>query len=433
VYAFNYLLPTLSVAAAFNNPESESLMKLVRTIALSAITLAVATLSFAADNIKIGLQGPLTGGSSPMGVSMRDGAKLAVTEINAKGGIMGRKIEMIERDDEAKNERGVQIAQELINKEKVVATVGYINSGVALASHRFYQEAKIPVMNNVATASVITKQFADQPENYIFRNSANDTIQSAMIVEELISRRKFTKVAILADATNYGQLGREDLEKALKAKGITAVAIEKYNIKDVDMTPQLLKSKEAGAEVVITYGIGPELAQIANGMIKLGWKVPMMGSWTLSMGNFIDNAGKNADGAIMPQTFIQEGNTPKRASFITAYQKAYKVDRIPSPVSAAQGYDSVYLLAAAMTQAKSTEGPKILAALENLQAPIEGVVTTYNKPFTKEDHEAITQNMAVIGKVQDGRVYYAYDEDKKKGGEVRTKAAAKPAAAKKVM
>jgi branched-chain amino acid transport system substrate-binding protein len=398
-------------------------MKFARNIALTAITLAVTTLSFAAENIKIGLQGPLTGGSSPMGVSMRDGAKLAVTEINAKGGIMGRKIEMIERDDEAKNERGVQIAQELINKEKVVATVGYINSGVALASQRFYQEAKIPVMNNVATASVITKQFADQPENYVFRNSANDTIQSAMIVEELISRRKFTKVAILADATNYGQLGREDLEKALKAKGITAVAIEKYNIKDVDMTPQLLKSKEAGAEVVITYGIGPELAQIANGMIKLGWKVPMMGSWTLSMGNFIDNAGKNADGAIMPQTFIQEGNTPKRASFISAYQKAYKVDRIPSPVSAAQGYDSVYLLAAAMTQAKSTEGPKILAALENLQAPIEGVVTTYNKPFTKEDHEAITQNMAVIGKVQDGRVYYAYDEDKKKGGEVRTKAA----------
>jgi branched-chain amino acid transport system substrate-binding protein len=72
----------------------------------------------------------------------------------------------------------VQIAQELINKENVVATVGYINTGVALASQRFYQEAKIPVMNNVATGSIITKQFADQPENYVFRNSANDTIQS---------------------------------------------------------------------------------------------------------------------------------------------------------------------------------------------------------------------------------------------------------------
>ena len=400
-------------------------MKFVQKIAFGSIALAVAAMSFAADNVKIGLQGPLTGGSSPMGVSMRDGAKLAVTEINAKGGVLGRKIEMIERDDEAKNERGVQIAQELINKEKVVATIGYINSGVALASQRFYQEAKIPVMNNVATATAITKQFADQPENYVFRNSANDTIQSAMIVQELVDRRKFTKVAILADSTNYGQLGREDLEKALAAKGITAVAVEKYNIKDVDMTPQLLKSKEAGAQVVITYGIGPELAQIANGMIKLGWKVPMMGSWTLSMGNFIDNAGANSVGATMPQTFIQEPNTPKRKSFIEAYQKAYKVTRISSPVSAAQGYDSVYLLAAAIKQAGSTDGPKVLAALEDLKSPIEGVVTTYDHPFSKTDHEAITINMAVIGKVQEGKVIYAYEEDQKKGGEIRTKAAKK--------
>ena len=396
-------------------------MNLARKLVFGSMVLAGAMTAFAADNIKIGLQGPLTGGSSPMGVSMRDGAKLAVTEINAKGGVLGRQIELIERDDEAKNERGVQIAQELINKEKVVAALGYINSGVALASQRFYQEAKIPVMNNVATASVITKQFADQPENYVFRNSANDTIQSAMIVDEVIGRRGYTKVAILADATNYGQLGREDLEKALAAKGIKAVAIEKYNIKDVDMTPQLLKSKEAGAQVVITYGIGPELAQIANGMVKLGWKVPMMGSWTLSMGNFIDNAGKNADGALMPQTFIQEANTPKRKTFIETYQKAYKVDRIPSPVSAAQGYDSVYLLVAAIAQAKSTDGPKVREAIEDLKTPIEGVVTTYSKPFSKTDDEAITANMPVIGKVQDGRVFYAYDDDKKRGAEVRTK------------
>ncbi len=396
-------------------------MNLARKLIFGSMVLAGAMTAFAADNIKIGLQGPLTGGSSPMGVSMRDGAKLAVIEINAKGGVLGRQIELIERDDEAKNERGVQIAQELINKEKVVAALGYINSGVALASQRFYQEAKIPVMNNVATATLIAKQFADQPENYVFRNSANDTIQSTMIVDELVNRRKFSKIAILADSTNYGQLGREDLEKALAAKGLKAVAIEKYNIKDVDMTPQLLKSKEAGAEIVITYGIGPELAQIANGMVKLGWKVPIMGSWTLSMGNFIDNAGKNADGATMPQTFIQEANTPKRKSFIAAYQKAYKVDRIPSPVSAAQGYDSVYLLAAAISQAKTTDGPKVREALEDLKAPVEGVVTTYNKPFSKTDHEAITMNMPVIGKVQDGRVIYAYDDDKKRGGEVRTK------------
>ena len=377
---------------------------------LLATAAAISLAASAADNIKIGLSGPFTGGSSPMGVSMRDGVKLAVTEINAKGGVLGRKIELVERDDEAKNERGVQIAQELINKEKVVATVGFINTGVSLASQRFYQEAKIPVMNNVATGSIVTKQFLppEFPDNYIFRTSANDTIQSGMIVDEVV-KRKYTKVAILADSTNYGQLGREDLERTLASKGIKAVTVEKYNIKDVDMTAQLLKSKQAGAEVVITYGIGPELAQIANGMEKLGWKVPMLGSWTLSMGNFIDNAGKNGDGARMPQTFIQEGNTPKRKAFIDAYLATYKPanSRISSPVSAAQGYDSIYILASAIKQAGTTDGPKVREALENLKERVEGVVATYDKPFTRDDHEAIKAGMPVMGQVENGRVVHA--------------------------
>ena len=123
----------------------------------TAVALATAaTFAIAADPIKIGVNGPFTGGSSSMGVSMRDGVRLATKEINDAGGVMGRKIELVERDDEAKNERGVQIAQELVNKEKVTAVVGYINTGVALASQRFFQEAKIPVMNNVATGSLVT-------------------------------------------------------------------------------------------------------------------------------------------------------------------------------------------------------------------------------------------------------------------------------------
>ena len=392
-------------------------------LAVASAVLSVAGLAVAADPIKIGVAGPFTGGSSSMGVSMRDGVRLAVEEINKSGGVLGRQLQVVERDDEAKNERGVQIAQELINKEKVTAAVGYINTGVALASQRFFQDAKIPVMNNVATGSVITTQFKDQPENYIFRNSANDSIQAPMIVEEAITRRGFKKVAILADSTNYGQLGREDLEKALAAKGIKPVAVEKFNIKDVDMTAQLLKAKEAGADAVLTYGIGPELAQIANGMTKLGWKVPMVGSWTLSMANYIDNAGPGGEGARMPQTFIQEPTTPKRQAFIINYLKTFnpKNQRIDSPVSAAQGYDSIYLLAAAIKQANSTDGPKIKAALEDLKTPVEGVITTYNKPFTAKDHEAITANIPVFGEVKGQRVVYAYAEDQKKASEIRIK------------
>ena len=384
-------------------------MKFAWLITASMMTAPV----LAADSIKIGVSGPFTGGSASMGVSMRDGVKLAASEINAAGGVMGRQIELVERDDEAKNELGVQIAQELINKENVVATVGYINTGVALASQRFYQEAEIPVFNNVATGSMVTKQFAgaDFKANYIFRNAANDTIQSAMIAEEAIKRQGFKKPAILADATNYGQLGNTDLTNALQKMNITPVATEKFNVGDTDMTAQLLRAKEAGADVILTYAIGPELAQIANGMAKLGWKVPMIGSWTLSMASFIDTAGPNGDGAMMPQTFIQQSTTPKRKTFIEAYQKAYNVDRMPSPVSAAQGYDSIYLLAAAITQAKSTEGRAIREALENLNTKVEGVVTTYDHPFSAADHEAISDNIPVFGLVKGGRVGPAHPED----------------------
>jgi len=397
--------------------------KLALNAALASAVLSFAGSAMAADPIRIGVTGPYTGGSSSMGVSMRDGVKLAVDEINKSGGVIGRQLQIVERDDEAKNERGVQIAQELINKEKVTATVGFINTGVALASQRFYQEAKIPVINNVATGSAITHQFDDQAANYIFRNAAHDSIQAPMIVEEAVTRRGFKKVAILADSTNYGQLGRQDLEAALSAKNIKAVAIEKFNIKDVDMTAQLLKAKEAGAEAVLTYGIGPELAQIANGMTKLGWKVPIIGSWTLSMANYIDNAGPGGEGARMPQTFVQEPTTPKRQAFIINYLKSFspKNARIDSPVSAAQGYDSIYLLAAAIKQANSTDGPKIKAALEDLKTPVEGVVTTYNKPFTAKDHEAITANIPIFGEVKGQRVVYAYPEDFKKASEVRVK------------
>lgn len=393
-------------------------MRLRSMVAALAAGVAVFGLAFsgaayAADPIKIGLTGPFTGGSSSMGVSMRDGVKLAVEEVNKAGGVLGRPLQLIERDDEAKNEVGVQIAQELINKEGVVATLGYINTGVALASQRFYQEAEIPVINNVATGTLISKQFVppDNKNNYIFRTSANDAIQSAMIADEAVKRQGFKKPAILADSTNYGQLGRADLVKALATMGVKPVAEEKFNIGDTDMTAQLLRAKEAGADVILTYAIGPELAQIANGMAKLGWKVPMIGSWTLSMANFIDTAGANGNGAMMPQTFIQLPDTPKRKAFIEAYQAAYKIDRMPSPVSAAQGYDSVLLLAAAIKQAGSTDGRKVRDALENLNTKVEGVVTVYDKPFSATDHEAITANIPVFGLVKDGRVVAAHPED----------------------
>ncbi len=393
-----------------------TLLRFVRTATLAALALMAAGAS-AIEPIRIGVSGPFTGGSNPMGIAMRDGIRLAAREINEAGGILGRPVLLVERDDEARPERGAQVVQELINQEKVVAGLGIVNTGVALASQRFYQQAHIPMITSVATGSIITKQFLppQYPDNYIFRVSAPDTIQAAMIVEEAVVRRRLRKLAIFHDSTNYGQLGREDLERALERHSLKPVVVERFNIRDVDMTPQLARAKAAGAEAILTYGLGPELAHLANGMVRLGWKVPLMGSWALAMSNFIDNAGPNAEGTRMPQTFIQDGNTPRRKAFIDKYRKSFGVERIQVAPAAAQGYDSMLLLAAAIRQARSTEGSRLRDALESLKEQVEGIVMVYDRPFSRTDHEAIdTPRIPVIGEVRNSQVVFAYDEDRKR-------------------
>lgn len=392
------------------------MLPFLRTAILATLALLGSPAS-AVEPIRIGVSGPFTGGSNPMGIAMRDGIRLAAREINEGGGILGRPVLLVERDDEARPERGAQVVQELINQEKIVAGLGIVNTGVALASQRFYQQAHIPMITSVATGSIITKQFLppQYPDNYIFRASAPDTVQAAMIVEEAVVRQRLRKLAIFHDSTNYGQLGREDLERALERHSIRPVAVERFNIRDMDMTPQLARARAAGAEAILTYGLGPELAHLANGMVRIGWKVPLMGSWALAMSNFIDNAGPNAEGTRMPQTFIQEGNTPRRKAFIDKYRKAFGVERIPVAPAAAQGYDSMLLLAAAIRQARSTDGARLRDALENLKDKVEGIVMVYDRPFSRTDHEAIdTPRIPVIGEVRNSQVVFAYDEDRKR-------------------
>ena len=370
----------------------------------------------AQEPLKIGLSGPFTGGSSSLGLGIRDGSKLAAEEINAGGGIdvggTKRPIQFIERDDQAKPDLGAAIARELIGEQKVIATAGYANTGVALATQHIYQEARIPVMNCVATGSKVTKQFP--APNYIFRTSASDAIQSVMVAEEAVARRGFRNVAIFADKSNYGQHGRVDLEIALSHWDVAPVDIEMFKVGEKDMVPQLKRAKEAGAEAILTYALGPELAAIANGLEKLGWKPRIIGSWTLSMGSFIEMADANSEGAVMPLTFIQAPVSPKSAAFIDAYQKRFGAGRMPSAASAAQCYDAVYLLAAAIEQAKSTDAAKIHAALENLQKKVEGVIMTYDHPFSADNHEAIPASVVTWGLIKNGLIVPAYPEEFRK-------------------
>ncbi len=373
------------------------------------------------SSIVIGVSGPFSGGSSPMGESMRNGVRLAVEEINAIGGINGRKIELIERDDQAKNEVGAKIAEEF-TQDKVVAAIGIVNTGVGLASIDAYQKAKIPLVIAVSTGTSLTRKYAPPaaPENYIFRISPTLDLEARVLVAD-VKRKGLHSVSILADATAYGEAGLKAFLEQADQAGLEVLSKERFRIGDQDMSAQVKRAKAAGAQALVVWGIGPELAVIAHNKDALGWTAPMLGSWTFSMRNFIELSKKSGEGVLMPQTFIQDMGSTAKNAFLLAYYRAYKTSEIPSPMSAAQGYDGMRLLYLALLQANSTSGPEIRKALETLKSRYQGVITSYSKPFSKEDHDAITQNMLLMGVVAKGRVDYAYADDQRRGALLRLK------------
>jgi branched-chain amino acid transport system substrate-binding protein len=392
-----------------------------RTIFFVAMFFSMNALSATDQPIRIGLSGPFTGGSAPMGESMRNGVRLAVEEINGIGGVNGRLIELIERDDQANNELGARIADEL-TRMKVTATIGIVNTGVGLASIDYYQKSKIPLMVAVSTGPALTRKFAPPASvgNFIFRVAPTLDLEARIIAADL-KRRGLMRVALMTDVTPYGESGLQAFSEQARLSGLDVVAQLRFKIGETDMSGLLQRARSAGATAVVGWGIGPELAQIARGMQTMGWRAPLLGSWTLSMRNFIDAAGPSGEGALMPQTFIQDAGSTAKNSFLLAYRRSFKTDLIPSPMSAAQGYDGMHLLALALRQAKSMDGDTLRHALESLEFRYQGVVTSYEKPFSSDDHDAITANMMVIGRVTAGRVGYAYHEDQQRGALLKIK------------
>ncbi|MDB5408641.1 MAG: Extracellular ligand-binding receptor [Rhodospirillales bacterium] len=388
--------------------DGAGLPPLRRVAAIVLLGLAAASSRAAAEDlapISIGVIGPFTGGTSAQGISIRDGARLAVEEVNAAGGLLGRPIVIVERNDESYNELGAKVAAQLTANHAIVAAVGLANTGVALAASPFFEENEVPLIVSAATGTLVTTRFVPPgyAANYIFRVAANDRLQTSLIAE-MVVKQGYLRPAIFHDTTSYGRLGRADLEAALAVLGLKAVTEEKFNIGDTDMNDQLRRARAANADVILTYGIGPELAHVALSRIEIGWPAPLVGSWTLSMDSFSGAAGTAGDGAEMPQTFIEASGVPRRRAFVDAYRRRFATDHIPTPPAGAQSYDAIKLLAAAITQAQSVDGPKIKDALENLAQPVDGVIATYRRPFTAIDHEAIGRDNVVFGVVRDGVV-----------------------------
>jgi branched-chain amino acid transport system substrate-binding protein len=370
--------------------------------------------------IRLGLIVPLTGGSSDMGNSARIGAQLAVDEINQAGGYLNRPIQLLVRDDKADPDTGLKAAEELVLREKVSATLGFCNSGVAMKALDVFQKNQSILFVTCATGSAITGKYPTE-QSYIFRNSARDALQTQFLINDIV-KRGHKRIALLVDSTGYGDAGLKDLETAIGKAGLPAPTVIRFNIGVKSVAEELKQLRQGGVDALIGWTVGPEEGVIAESRAAIGWKVPFFGPWGLSHASAFLGSSGAVEGSYMVQTVLPNVFLERNTSFMLAYSKLSNEKPIGSMMSAAQTYDAVHLLLRAMFAAKGDfSGNAIKAALENLPHAYYGVATTYDKPFSAVDHDAISLNMLWLGTWRGGERAHAYKEDEKRAFVIRRK------------
>jgi branched-chain amino acid transport system substrate-binding protein len=355
-----------------------------------------------AQDIKLGYNGDLSASpSAQSGHAAVLGMQAAIDDINAAGGLLGgRKLTLVVRDDLSQPPKSIQNMSDLIDKEKVVAVFGPTNSGNAMAWKHIPNQKKIPVIGNVGSGTDITKPMSPGADNYMFRVSMVDRDQVGALMAYVKKNPGSKVVGLMAETTGYGQGGLKDMQEIAELQGIKVAAVERFGVSDTDMTSQLNKMKAAGVDTLVVWAQGTPIAQLVRSMEKIDYFPLTLTSWAADNITFYDAAGKTlAEKPIFMRT-VSEQKTP-------AQQKLYDRigDKLKGPSSfsfALHGYDSMMLLAAAIRQANTTDGPAVRAALEDLKEPVQGLLKTYVKPFSKTQHEALTAKDFVWIKWKDG-------------------------------
>ncbi len=371
-------------------------------LAAAAITTLSTTVS--AQDIKIGYNGDLSASpSAQSGQAAVIGMEAAIADINAAGGVLGRKLALVTRDDVSAPPKSIQNMSELVDNEKVAAVFGPTNSGNAMAWKHIANQKKIPVLGNVGSGTDITKPMSPGADNYMFRVSMVDREQVAALMAYVKKNTATSKVVgLMAETTGYGQGGLKDMQEIAEVQGIKPAATERFGVGDTDMTSQLSKMKAAGVDTVVVWAQGTPIAQLVRSMEKINYFPLTLTSWAADNITFYDAAGKALAEKPLFMRTVSETRTPIQ-------QKLY--DRIGSKLKAPgsfsfalHGYDSVLLYAEAVKQAKTIEGSAVRLALEDLKTPVQGVLKNYEKPFTKTNHDALTAKDLVWIRWKDGKL-----------------------------
>jgi branched-chain amino acid transport system substrate-binding protein len=377
--------------------------------ALLALAVALsAPAAGAQDPIKLGHVAALSGASAQSGEAITRGLRIAIDEINAKGGLLGgRMIELIQRDDESSPPKGLIAARELIFSERVAAFFGGIDSPVSLAIVPLANKEKIPFMGVWAAATPITRNGADP--NYVFRVSAVDALVDVKLLD--YAHRKFsaTRAGLMLINNPWGESNEKGLHAAdPNNPAIEIVGVEKFENNDVDMVPQLTRLKQAGADAIVLVVNAPPGAQMMKSRERMGWKVPVVSHWGISGGRFPELAGPTAGDAHFVQTYSFFGKQGAvGARFLQALMQKFPQIKGPedifSPVGTANAYDAMHLLAMAIDKAGSTDGDAIRRALENLGTH-EGLIKTYERPFTPDNHDALGPNDYIMVRYENNQI-----------------------------
>ena len=372
-----------------------------RRALLALAATAALSVQAQAQDIKFGYNGDLSASpSAQSGHAAVTGMQAAIDDINAAGGVLGKKITLVVRDDTSAPPKSIQNMSDLIDNEKVVAVFGPTNSGNAMAWKHIPNQKKVPVMGNVGSGTDITKPMSPGADNYMFRVSMVDREQVASLMAYV---KKVGKVVgYMAETTGYGQGGLKDMQEIGELQGIKPAAVERFAVADTDMTSQLNKMKAAGVDTVVVWAQGTPIAQLVRSMEKINYFPLTLTSWAADNITFYDAAGKTlAEKPLFMRTIGEQRNPVQQKLFERIGPKL----KAPSAFSfALHGYDSVMLMAAGIKQAGTTDGPAVRAALEDLKAPVQGVLKTYDKPFSKADHEALTAKDLVWIKWKDGKL-----------------------------
>ena len=349
----------------------------------------------AAESVKIGLVTALSGQSAKAGEAITRGLTIAIDEINAKGGVLGgRQLELIRRDDEANPAKGQVAARELIFKEKVAVLFGGLDTPVSLAIIPIANEQKVPFMGPWAAGTPITRNGAKP--NFVFRVSAVDEIVDKAMVEYAQKHYNAKSPGVIVVNNPWGESNQKGLLAALQEKGVKPASVEKFEPNDVDVTPQLSRLKSAGTDVLLLVGnVGPS-AQVVKSLDRMGWKVPIVSHWGPAGGRFTELAGPNAKDVIFVQTYSFFGKqTPTGERVLAALKKKYPDIKGPGDVTPAVGvanaYDAMHLVALAIEKAGSTNGDAVRQGFYKIDK-YDGLIKTYNNPFTPDNHDAIGQN-----------------------------------------